>query len=79
MSGVAMQGIAMQGMAEADRVRALLRTYVGRDDEAGDGREEHLRRLLAATERMAWSTHGQPEGAPWRRLLGALHEELRAP
>jgi hypothetical protein len=32
-----------------------------------------------ATERMAWWTHGQPEGDPWRRLLGALREELRAP
>ncbi len=74
-----MQGIAMQGMGEADRVRALLRTYVGRDDEAGDSREEHLRRLLVATKRMAWWTYGQPEGAPWQRLLGALREELRAP
>ncbi len=69
----------MDGTHEDDRARALLRTYVGRDDGAGDGREEHLRRLLVATERMAWWTHGQPEGEPWRRLLGALREELRAP
>ena len=68
----------MDGIREDDRARALLRTYVGRDD-AGDSREEHLRRLLVATERMAWRTHGQPEGAPWRRLLGALREELSAP
>ena len=68
----------MDGIRQDDRARALLRTYVGRGD-AGDGREEHLRRLLVATERMAWRTHGQPEGAPWRRLLGALREELSAP
>ncbi len=68
----------MDETREDDRARVLLRTYVGQDHEAGGSREEHLRRLLVATERMAWRTHGQPEGDPWRRLLGALREELRA-
>ncbi len=67
----------MDGTREDDRARALLRTYVGRDGDAGGSRDEHLRRLLVATERMAWRTHGQPEGDPWRRLLDALREELR--
>ena len=62
----------MQATVEHDRARALLRTYIGRD---GD-REEHLRTLLVAAERMARSTHGRPEGAPWRRLVVAIHTEL---
>ena len=68
----------MDGTREDGRARALLRTYVGRDGDTGASRDEHLRRLLVATERMAWRTHGQPEGEPWRRLLGALRKELRA-
>ncbi len=65
----------MQITAEHDRSRALVRTYVGRDDEDGS-RDEHLTRLLAAAERMAWRTHGQPDGAPWGRLLAAIRAEL---
>ena len=59
-------------------MRALLGTYLGRDDDPTGSREEHLRRLLAATQRVARWTHGRPEGEPWRRLLTALREELRA-
>ncbi len=65
----------MQIAAEHDRTRALVRTYVGRDGQDGS-RDEHLARMLAAAERMAWRTHGQPEGAPWRRLVAAIRAEL---
>ncbi len=65
----------MQVTEEDDRTRALLRAFIGRDGEGGGG-EEHLRRLLPPAERMAWRTHGQPEGAPWGRLLAAIGAEL---
>ena len=69
----------MDGLGDVERTQQLVRAYVGPERRVDGEREEHLRQLLAATERMAWRTDGQPEGAAWQRLLTAILAELRAP
>ena len=69
----------MQEAGSNDRMRALLRAYVGRDGEVGDSRAEHLRRLLVVTERKVLTTHGQFEDVNWGAMLSAIQAELSTP
>ncbi len=69
----------MQMVCGDERVGEMVRRYVvSFGDGGGPAKEQHLRDLLAAVERVAGSDREQPHAATWQRLRRAIVVELAA-